>query len=141
MKRMILGCAALMLVGCSTSPIKDGAGVSVPAERLFSHQEGSGSPTLVVTRDTGILGSGCKIGLYVDGRIAATFKAGERAFFYLDPGQHLLGVGKDPHGAGLCALGGMALREHAFNVPETAFRHWRISTDLNSGAEIAPTSQ
>lgn len=121
-----------MLTACSTSPITPGQGDPVPSARLHS-LKGSGGSKLIVTRDSGMFGSGCNYRLYVDGDLAAEFASGEVASFNISPGKHILGLRTSS------ACGGGALKESELEVKagETARR--RISLD-SGGYYLTPTS-
>lgn len=54
----------------------------------------------MVVRDSGMVGSGCDIVVYVEGRKAAKSGTGQRASFYLLVGAPNIGVGLA--GSGLC---------------------------------------
>jgi hypothetical protein len=135
---VVLGLATV--TGCTTSPVSTGSEQWAPADRVFAHGASSRDADLIVVRDSGVLGSGCKIGFFIDGKIAATLKAGEAAAFSLDAGPHLIGVGNDPNGAGLCAFHTMNLHEQQFVSPSPSAKRWRISLDMNGGTTLTPTS-
>ena len=102
---MVLG-VILGLAGCATSPVGRDAAKPAPASRLYAYQ---GAPsatdgTLTVIRDSGFLGKGCGILVYVDGKEAALLAAGEKVSFNVPQGDHLLAAG--PSGHGLCGVGG-----------------------------------
>jgi hypothetical protein len=42
-----------------------------------------------VTRDVGLIGSGCFLGILIDSTLAAKFDPAEAATFYVEPGEHL----------------------------------------------------
>lgn len=121
-----------MLSACSTSPITPGQGDPVPPSRLHSLKSQGGS-TLIVTRDSGMFGSGCNYRLYVDNDLAAEFASGEVATFNIAPGKHILGLRTSS------ACGGGALKESELEIKagETARR--RISLD-SGGYYLSPTS-
>ncbi|MEN1565588.1 3-isopropylmalate dehydratase, partial [Pseudomonas aeruginosa] len=69
MKKLI-GLAMLMaLVGCSTSQTSAENAERVPASRVS--YSGSGDSSVQITRDSGALGSGCYLGIFWDGQLAA----------------------------------------------------------------------
>jgi len=134
------GLLCLALTGCTTAPPAADRAVPVPQDRIFAHGANGPQADLIVTRDSGAIGAGCKVGFFIDGKIAATLKPSETASFSLDRGTHLIGVGNDPNGAGLCAIHTMTLKEQAFTSPSPALRRWRISMDMNGGTFLTPTS-
>jgi len=136
----LAGLLCLTLAGCTTAPPTADRTTPVPTDRIFAHGANGLEADLIVTRDSGAIGAGCKVGFYIDGKIAATLKPVETASFSLEPGNHLIGVGNDPNGAGLCAIHTMTLKEQAFTAPSPALRRWRISMDMNGGTFLTPTS-
>lgn len=93
---------ALLLAGCSTSPISADKADPVPQSRLHAFTAKNESQ-LVVTRDSGAYGAGINYSLYIDGVLAADLASGEVARFGLKPGRHILGIkpsstfGGSPH--------------------------------------------
>ena len=100
--------AAFMFGGCATTPIRSVDAIRVPNERLFAFQEMTATATakIVVTRDVGLLGSGCYVGLGINKVHAARLDVGETSNFYVEPGEVLLSLGVDPLGVGLCFSAG-----------------------------------
>lgn len=94
-------CAAL----CGCMPTKQAAPEQVrdaPVERIFAiaeQQEPTG--TITVVRDVGFVGSGCFLGLMVDGKIAAHLEPAERVALQLSAGRHVL-TATFVQGRGLC---------------------------------------
>lgn len=98
MKPIIIA-AVLMLSGCATEAVLPSQAIQAPKERLLkyqSHLEGE-QAKLIVVRDKGYLGSGCFVGVYLNHEKAAILDPGEKAEFYLKPGEWnvaLMGEGK-----------------------------------------------
>lgn len=130
--------AALVLSGCTTTPLLDSQSSPVEDKQLFAYQtEPSGEYGLIsVKRDGGIFGSGCRLGVYIDGTLAARVGSSEIARFKVPVGERLIGVG--PGGAGLCSM--ISLREQSILVKNKETKKFRISADMNSGAALTPTS-
>ena len=108
-----LALAAIMfvLVGCATTPVSPASATGVPAARLFAFQDPTPerNATIIVTRDSGFLGSGCFFSFTINGVHAARFDVGETARFYVPPGEVLLRNGRDQMGRGLAgAIAGAA---------------------------------
>lgn len=57
--------------------------------------------SISVTRNVGLVGAGCFLGLYVDGKPAAHFETGERAVIALSAGRHVI-TSRSVGGRGLC---------------------------------------
>ncbi|HCL3594367.1 TPA: hypothetical protein N2A81_005976 [Pseudomonas aeruginosa] len=137
MKKLI-GVAALMaLAGCSTNPTSAENADQVPVSRIF--YSGTGVSGIQITRDGGALGSGCYIGVFLDGKLVARIGGGETVKLSVPAGEHLVGMGDDPHGNGLCAIGGVAMREVPASLSAGQNRRFRIFGDMN-GFQISPTS-
>ncbi|AVD85934.1 hypothetical protein C4Q26_01645 [Pseudomonas sp. SWI44] len=134
--RILVGALGLVLLaGCSTSATPVQQAELVPKDELYAYQAAPAgtSGSLTVVRDSGALGSGCDIVVYVEGRKSAKVGPGQRATFYLPPGQPNLGIGLS--GSGLC--GGMAVRSITARVEPGKESFYRISGDM-SGVYIGP---
>ncbi|WEJ08287.1 hypothetical protein N2A98_15160 [Pseudomonas sp. FJ2-5-13] len=135
MRIVIAVVAMAMLAGCASSAISVRDAKPVPTDELYAFQsKPSGeSGKVTVVRDSGAVGSGCDIVVYVDGRKAAKIGTGQRATFFLPPGSPSLGAGLA--GSGLCA--GAAIRTIAATVLPGKESLYRISGDIG-GFYIGP---
>ena len=135
MRILIAAVAVAMLAGCASSAISVRDAKPVPTDELYAFQsKPSGeSGKVTVVRDSGAVGSGCDIVVYVDGRKAAKIGTGQRATFFLPPGSPSLGAGLA--GSGLCA--GAAIRTIAATVLPGKESLYRISGDIG-GFYIGP---
>ncbi|CAN7256261.1 hypothetical protein LJR159_000975 [Pseudomonas brassicacearum] len=134
--RLFVGAVAVaLLAGCSSSAISVKQAEPVPPDELYAFQsKPSGeSGKVTVVRDSGFVGSGCDIVVYVDGRRAAKIGTGQRASFYLPVGTPSLGAGLA--GSGLCA--GAAIRTISASVKPGKESVYRISGDVG-GFYIGP---
>lgn len=96
--------SAAMLAACTTSPVKPQDATPVPADRMFVAQKPTANDgTVIVVRDTGLLGHGCGLEIYLDDSKVAMIAAGEKAVFPAAAGEHLLTI--MPSERGLCKLG------------------------------------
>jgi hypothetical protein len=125
----------LLLTGCASTAIPIGQAEPVPRDELYAFQNkpAGESGSVTVVRDSGMVGSGCDVVVYVDGRKAAKIGTGQRASFYLPPGNPSIGAGLA--GSGLC--GGAAIRTISANVKSGKESLYRISGDM-SGFFIGP---
>lgn len=134
--RILIGAVGLaLLAGCATSATSIQQAVPVPNDELYAFQSeplGS-SGTLSVVRDSGFVGSGCDVVVYIDGARAAKVGPGQRASFHLPVGRPNIGV--DLAESGLCA--GMAVRSVTGDVQDGRETIYRISGDM-SGVYIGP---
>ena len=99
MKLLFISVVALCLAGCATEAVLPSQAKQAPKERLLKFQSpGVGEQAkLIVVRDKGFLGSGCFVGVYLNQEKAAILDPGEKAEFYLKPGEWnvaLMGEGK-----------------------------------------------
>lgn len=141
--RILIGVAAFALIsGCTTSPVSAEKAAQVPNDRVFAFQqpvEGD-SGMIFVTRDGGLLGSACYIGVYVNGDFVARVGPGEGARFFTKPGEVFVGAGEDLKGNGLCSIG-ISLREVLTTMDAGEVKHFRIYGDASEGISIAPSSR
>ncbi len=131
-KVLAVGSLAATLTGCYTKPITPEEADPVPPDRLYGYQTG-GNAQLIVTRDSGLFGSGCNVRFFIDGKHVADLSSGEVARFSMSAGQYVLGV--TPSKA--CSGGALSERELKINGGEILRR--RISI-LPTGPDISPTA-
>lgn len=138
---LIVIALASILAGCATTPTPLSAATSVPAERVLAFQQKNADDvaTVVVTRDSGFLGGGCFYALWLNGTLSARFNPGESASFYLLPGEHLLKVGRDPMGQGLCALDPNEWTQRETIMKAKEVKRFRLSIDMNGKTDIQRT--
>lgn len=136
MKYLVLLLLSAILCACSTSQIDASSAEAVPSERVIAYQDKPAGEygTIVVTRDTGFMGGGCKAGFWIDSVRSATFATGETASFYRPPGVITLTVG--PGGGGLCASWDRKSIETTLKPGQT--RRYRIAFFANGGLTIEP---
>jgi hypothetical protein len=131
--RILVGALAVsLLAGCATSPISADKADPVPQSRLYAFGN-KADAQVVVTRDSGLYGSGCNYRLYIDGTLAAEFASGEVAKFGVKAGKHILGV--KPSAA--CGGFGLVEREVEVGAGESVRRRITLSGDA---FDISPTA-
>ena len=136
---LLLGVVLTILSGCATTPVSINDAKQVPADRLLAFQTAGADKTAILTviRDEGFLGSGCYYGLWINKTLAARVDVAEYAKFYVEPGETLLRIGRDPQGKGLCAVDqdNWTQRETILKagVPKT----FRMSIDVNGKVDIS----
>ena len=118
--------------------------VAAPVDRLFLFQQhADGYGTIVITRDIGMVGGGCYLGLLVDGQLAAKLDTGERASFHLAPGEHIV-TSTWVDGRGLCGAfyneerAAARRRSTEIIVREGASKNYRIHTNTDGESTIEP---
>ena len=130
--KLIVGAFALaMLAGCATSPLPSDKADPVPSSRLFARQKQTvGDAVLVVTRDTGFVGSGCNTTISIDGVKSAEISSGETAKFYVSAGDHIIS-------ASSCGSG---LKEREASLKAGSTKRFRISIDSAMSMDLSPTA-
>lgn len=129
---------AALLMGCATSPVPIKSSVVVPAERVLAYQkEAPGTGTIAVTRDSGHTGSLCSVGLFVDGKVAALLKPGERVVLHVPAGSVVVGAAYQ--GSGICGMGAER-QERETTVTGGKAKSYRISTSGDGVLDILPTT-
>jgi hypothetical protein len=98
-RNLFIIAALLSLSGCATEAVLPSQAKTAPIERLLKYQTPTNGEQakLIVVRDKGYLGSGCFVGVYLNQHKAAILDPGEKAEFYLKPGEWnvaLMGEGK-----------------------------------------------
>lgn len=131
MKLFVGALAVALLAGCATSPVPSDQADPVPSSRLFSNQKPvSGDATLIVTRDRGFVGSGCKTTVSIDGRRSAEIGSGETAKFFVPAGDHIIS-------ASSCGSG---LKDREVSIKSGGTKRFRISIDSAMSMDLAPTT-
>ncbi len=131
--KVFVGCLLLFaLVGCSSSPISADKADPVPASRLYAFTAKSDTQ-LIVTRDSGMFGSGCNYRFYINGELAAEFASGEVARFGVKPGRVVLGAKPS------AACGGGMMVERDVEVKNGEVLRRRISMSPG-GPDISATA-
>lgn len=139
MKAILISFAAVLISGCASVPPAPSEVREAPKERIRAYQEKTDktNATIVVTRDTGMIGSGCYLAVSIDGKLAARLNPSEMAKFYVEPGEILLKSSLDPEGKGLCGahLNDFTQRETILRSNET--KAFRLSIDTNGKTDIS----
>lgn len=145
MKNSLLSIFAVLFVtGCSTMPTPVKEAKQVPQSRLFSYQEKrtDTTSTIVITRDTGIAGSGCNWAISINDNLAALIDSGETSRFFLAPGEVVFRLGLNPQGKGLCSAAKdknmERTRETMLHENETKF--FRLFLVMDNGIDIQRSS-
>jgi hypothetical protein len=118
--------------------------IPVPADRLMAFQESvADTGTVVITRDIGLIGGGCFLGVLIDGQLSAKLDTGERAVFHLPAGEHLLAP-TWVKGKGLCGAffdderASARRRAAEVNVKPGVSKSYRIHTNTDGESIIEP---
>lgn len=142
-KILLLFAASMIFVGCATTPIVPTAAKPAPTERILAFQQKTPSTTatLIVTRDEGFLGGGCYYSLAINGTLAARLDVGETSRFFLEPGEILLRVGRDPQGRGLCSAGQEYWTQRETILRPGEIKYFRLLIDANGATDIQRSEQ
>ena len=139
--------SGLMLAGCvmpTKQPVPSDIS-PIPMDRVFLPAAPTGNAgEVIVTRDVGLIGSKCLLGLLVDGKTAAHVGPAERVPIQLAAGRHTLTVSWID-GRGLC--GAFFSEERAESrrrsieiiVDPGQSRQYRIHTNTDGESTIEPT--
>lgn len=131
----LLAITSLLLVGCSTTPIPSDQATPVPPSRLvaFQNKPSGQYGTLIITRDSGFVGSACNTIVYIDGKKSAEISQGETAKFYLPVGETIIGVNST-------AMCGGGLKERSLVMSAENTKKFRISIDTSMSMDLSPTA-
>ncbi len=89
--RLLSGFIVLLLAACATTPITVNQAVSVPDSRILAPQlvyQTSNTGSLVVKRDSGLMGSACTIRVFVDAVPVADLEPTEKVELFVALGEH-----------------------------------------------------
>ena len=131
----------VVLAGCSTTPTPVADAKPVDAAYLYKLQApaSDSDARLVVVRDQGFVGGGCRMGFYVDGELVADLSPKEKAEFYVPAGLRVLGAGTAASAKGLCAAAGDSyLRQREAALFAGQERRFRMTSDGNGDLDILP---
>lgn len=129
------------LAGCSTTPVPFDQARPTPSDRVLAFGKKPSAPygTIIVARDTGFIAGGCFVSVHIDGKPAARIDTGEVVKLYVTAGDHLVGLGADQQGKGMCDWGG-SLKEQTAILRDGQVKRFRIGGDASSGLDIRPAS-
>ena len=96
----------LALAACSATSVTIEEAEFVPPDRLLAYQEQTDETTakIEVIRDTGLIGSDCYMGVFLNRTLAARLAPGERAVFVVEPGTLTVRGGRDPQRKAMCGM-------------------------------------
>lgn len=127
----------ILISSCSTSPVDPSEAKFVPEKRLYKKLNKSGTNTakITVVRDSGIVGSGCTFGFYLDNDLVADLSPSEKVEIYVPSGEHLVGLGPPSGGSGICAI---TLMSRETFLKEKQEKKFRLFIDTSNNYEIIP---
>ena len=86
---------ALSVMGCATQPVTVDQALAVPPSRILAAQWLVQAPytgSLVIKRDSGFMGSACKVRVFVDAMPVADLAPSEKVELFVAPGEHIVGA-------------------------------------------------
>lgn len=137
--RLIVALTAVLSLSACSSWQPDPEEISpVPPERALAYQEPlENAGEVVVTRDFGLRGGGCYIGVMIDRELAARLHVGEVVRFQVPSGARVVSIGVDPLDDTLC--GKLRLRREKLAQVETGkMLEYRVTVDNRIGFDIVP---
>lgn len=143
---IIFALLTMTTTGCTvfvrTNPVSSTVADQVPFDRILSYQEKTPNSFLItVTRDEGFMGSGCFLGLEIEGVLAGRFGREETATFSVPTSTPRIRVIPDPLGGGLCALATWNPVEENYQLKATQDNYFRISLGGSRRPRLLPTNQ
>lgn len=138
--RILIGALAVaLLAGCSTGPVSVSTAKTAAPAKVYAYQTklAGSSGTLILVRDSGYIGGGCDMGIYVDGQLAARLATKEKVGLQLPAGQHVIGAGIV--GSGICAMGNDR-REREIAISDGKTSSYRVFTSTDGDVDLLPTT-
>lgn len=139
MRKLLLVLAATALLsGCATDAVPVKQAITAPNERVFNYQDSSkGDSSITIVRDSGMVGGGCYITVFLNGARVAKLDTKEKTTFHINSGEWIVGAGHE--GRGLCS-GGKERQERDFIIKPGEDKYLRVFTDNNGNVDIKPTT-
>lgn len=139
MRKLLLAFAATALLsGCASDAVPVKQAITAPSERILNYQDSSKSDSsITIVRDSGMVGGGCYITVFLNGERVAKLDTKEKATFYINSGEWIVGAGHE--GKGLCSSG-KERQERDFTIKPGERKHLRVFTDNNGNVDIKPTT-
>lgn len=138
--------ASFLLTACatSTSIVKYNEATPVPDTKLGSafqkyKEEKENSGTIIVVRDSGLLGAAGTSNLFMSGELIAKIYTSESVKLFVNPGEYILGIG--PGVAISEAETKKYMEEQALVVEAGKTYYYRISVVMQKGLVLQRTTQ
>jgi hypothetical protein len=138
MRFFIVSIALSLLTACATSPVSIRQAALVPSSRMLAPQlvsQAQAQPTgsLIIKRDSGLMGSACTIRVFVDAVPVADLAPSEKVEVFIPTGEHIVGVTSN----GICG-GGVA--EAAVVIFPERQKILRIASGQSGDIYLQPTA-
>ena len=135
MKLLIVLLILCVLTGCATSEVSLKNAKQVPDDRLFIKNNVNGDSIITIIRDSGFLGSGCNINVFINEELAATLDVSEKATFHINEGEMFLGL--QLTGSGLCISNSISQLETS--IKRGQHKTYRVALDQYGSMAILPS--
>ena len=139
MKNVFILLLALSVTACATKAISYEQAKNVDIKRIYAHgitKQQSNTVKIAVKRDTGLTGSGCLLGLVINGKLVADLDTGEKIDLYLEPMDYIFAV----KSSGNIMCEASIADETEVIVQKGVFKQYRIGIDHGMGLFIRRTS-
>ncbi|MEL7937686.1 hypothetical protein [Pseudomonas delhiensis] len=139
MKRLMVALLLAVLAGCSSAPVPVADAVPAPRDRVYgiNMADSDQKATITFVRDTGYVGGGCDMGVYVNAKLVARLQTKEKATIAVPAGELIVGAGGI--GAGLCGESSPR-RERDVTIKPGESKNYRIFISGSGDVDILPTT-
>lgn len=121
-----------LLTGCATSAVTIDKAVPVPAERVLLKAADNTNAKITIIRDSGFMGGGCYVDVYLNDSLAAKLDTAEKVTFNVMSGELILG--SQSSGSALC--NGASIRHFETSIGQGQHKLYRVMTDQNGNPQI-----
>ena len=135
--RFIIVIVALSLSACATTPISVDQASAVPASRVLAPQflsQAAYTGSLVVKRDSGFMGSACKVRVFLDAVPVADLGPSEKVELFVALGEHIVGA----TATGMICGGGVA--EATIVVKPEHLNVLRVASGQSGDIHLQPSA-
>ncbi|MCT8871580.1 hypothetical protein [Shewanella xiamenensis] len=121
-----------LLTGCATSAVTIDKAKPAPAERVLINNVDSKEAKITIIRDSGFMGGGCYVDVFLNDNLAAKLDTAEKVTFNIKSGELILG--SKLSGSALC--GGASIRHFETSISQGQHKLYRVMTDQNGNPQI-----
>ncbi|MGI2056216.1 hypothetical protein ACRN9T_03335 [Shewanella baltica] len=125
---LLLGC----LSGCATSAVSVDQAKSAPVSRVFINDAANTEAEITLIRDSGMMGGGCYVDVYLNDKLAATLDTSEKVTIKVNAGE--LYLGSQLSGSGLCI--GSSIRHLETSIKQGQHKLYRVMTGQSGDVQI-----
>lgn len=132
MKLIAASVLLALLTGCTTSAVTIDKAKPAPAERVLINTTDIKEAKITIIRDSGFIGGGCYVDVYLNDTLAAKLDPSEKVTFNVMPGELILG--SQPSGGALC--NGASIHHVETSITQGQHKLYRVMTDQNGNQQI-----